>query len=68
MQRTILLTGLFVLIAGSAQAAVLCKKKSGVIAVRDTCKAKETRLDPDALGLRGSQGSKGDKGDPGQSV
>jgi len=53
-------------IPSDAPAAVLCKKKSGVIAVRDTCKAKETRLDPDALGLRGASGVKGDKGDPGQ--
>ncbi len=52
-------------IHSDALAAVLCKKKSGVIAVRDTCKAKETRLDPDALGLRGSQGTKGDSGQQG---
>src|SRR5881397_3993583 len=53
------------LIPSNAPAAVLCKKKSGVVAVRDACKRKETRLDPDALGLRGSQGPKGDKGDLG---
>jgi len=46
-------------IPSHARAAVLCKKKSGVIAVRDACKGKETRLDPDALGLRGSQGPPG---------
>src|SRR3989442_9315276 len=66
MQRTVLITGLSVLvIACAAQAAVLCKKNAGVIAVRDACKAKETRLDPDALGLRGSQGAKGDSGQQG---
>ena len=53
-------------LATSPNAAVLCKKKSGAAFVRDTCKGKETRVDPDALGLRGTQGPKGDKGDPGQ--
>src|SRR5438034_4513958 len=54
-------------VATHATAAVLCKKKSGVIAVRSACKRKETQLDPDALGLRGSQGPKGDTGQQGTS-
>ena len=66
MQRTVLITGLSVLvIACSAQAAVLCKKKSGAVFVRDGCKPNETRLDPDGLGMRGSQGPKGDPGQQG---
>src|SRR5437867_4290351 len=67
----VLLAALLIVAAGSATpgaATVLCKKKSGAVFVRNACKPKETRLDPDALGLRVSQGAKGDKGDPGQRV
>ena len=52
-------------LATSPNAAVLCKKKSGAAFVRDTCKGKETLVDPDALGLRGPQGAKGDAGQQG---
>ena len=46
-----------------ADAAVLCKRKSGVVVVReDACKKKETALD---LAQFGALGPKGDKGDPG---
>ena len=46
-----------------ADAAVLCKKKSGVVVVRDeACKKKETALD---LAQFGALGPKGDKGEPG---
>ena len=52
-----------VTVAGtSSQADVLCRNKKGVLASRSTCKAKETQIDPAALGLIGP---KGDKGDPG---
>jgi hypothetical protein len=49
----------------SAQASVLCTKRSGAVVIRDTCKRREMRLDPDALGLRGSKGDKGDVGNQG---
>ncbi len=63
MRRILVLLAVGLLAIGSdAPAAVLCKKKSGVIAVRDACKRKETRLDPDALGLRGSKGDAGQQG------
>jgi hypothetical protein len=48
-----------------ANADVLCKTRKGVVVIRAACKAREMRVDFDALGLRGSQGPKGDKGDPG---
>ncbi len=59
------------LAATPAFADVLCKKKSGVVVVRTTCKKKETALDPTALGLQGPKGDKGDtgaQGDPGGFV
>jgi len=49
--------------AAHADAAVLCRRKSGVVVVRDAaCKKKETALD---LAQFGALGPKGDKGDPG---
>lgn len=59
-----LLSALF--FTSTARAAlVLCQKKSGAVFVRSTCKKKETRLDPVALGLQGPPGNTGAKGDPG---
>lgn len=50
----------------SADAAVLCKKKTGAVVLRDTaCAKKETAIDPVALGLQGPKGDKGDQGDTG---
>ena len=52
----------------TAHAAVLCASSSGVVRVRVNCHQSESQLDPDALGLRGSQGepgAQGPQGDPG---
>jgi hypothetical protein len=53
-------------------AAALCKKKNGVVVIRDaTCKAKEQPVDLSAFGAigpkgdAGAPGAKGDKGDQG---
>ena len=51
-----------VAMAGSAGADVLCKKKSGVVVVRATCKAKETALDIADFGALGPRGADGDTG------
>jgi collagen triple helix repeat protein len=66
--RRIVLVVVLVGIWGRAEAAVLCQKNSGVLAVREECKNKETQVDPAAVGLQGPPGPpgpKGDKGDPG---
>jgi hypothetical protein len=48
----------WVLVAGAAQAAVLCTKRSGVVVVRDAaCKKKETALDPTPFIPAGGIGS-----------
>ena len=53
-------------LAGVAQSAVLCQKKSGAVFVRsDACKKKETTLDLAQFGALGPKGDKGDKGDQG---
>jgi hypothetical protein len=52
-------------LSAPADAEVLCKKRNGVVVVREVCKRKEPQLDPDALGLRGPQGEKGDTGSQG---
>jgi hypothetical protein len=48
-----------------ARAEVLCRKKSGVLILRDACKAKETAVEPTQFGAVGPAGVKGDKGDKG---
>lgn len=51
-----------------SNAAVVCKKKSGAMFVRESCKAKEAPVDLGALGAvgpAGPSGPKGDKGDKG---
>lgn len=65
MWTRVLAVAVCVALAARAEGVVLCKKRSGVIAVRDACKSNETQVDPDALGLRGSQGPKGDPGQQG---
>ncbi len=54
-----------ILVADPATGAVLCRTGGGTLKVRDTCKAKETSVDPSALGLRGPQGPIGPDGPPG---
>lgn len=64
--RTALLASLLLLaLASSASAAVLCRLRSGVLAVRDVCRKKETPVDPVGLGLRGPQGEQGPPGGQG---
>lgn len=49
-------------------AAVLCAKKRGALAIRDACKPKETQVDVASLGLvgpPGPQGPVGPEGPPG---
>jgi hypothetical protein len=53
------------LCTASADALVLCAKKSGDVALRATCRKKETAVDLSQLGAPGSQGSPGPRGDPG---
>ena len=64
--------GIAVVVAWVAAAApgaadVICKKKSGVLVARTACKGKETRLDPDSVGLVGPTGPTGPPGAPGPS-
>jgi hypothetical protein len=50
----------------SAEAALLCQKKSGVVVVRaDACRKKETPVDAAALGLVGPAGPAGPSGPAG---
>lgn len=48
-----------VFLASAVQAALLCQTRSGTAKVRDTCRPRETQLDPVALGLEGPQGMPG---------
>lgn len=62
MRRALaLFVGATLLAAFPAHALVLCSTKRGALRVREACRAKETQIDPAALGL---QGPKGDPGDP----
>lgn len=54
-----LTAGLTVALAAPTSAAVLCKKPTGVIAVREACKKKEAPLDLAELGAVGPQGPAG---------
>lgn len=51
--------------AGVADAAVLCKRRSGAVVVRDACKKKETPLDLAEFGAMGPQGLPGEPGPTG---
>ena len=67
MSRT-MIVGVFVaLVAAPAAAAVLCQKRSGALFARETCKRREVRVDPVALGIVGLPGAKGDAGAPGEA-
>jgi len=39
-----------------ARGLVVCKKKSGIVFLRDACKKKETLVDPVSFGATGPQG------------
>src|SRR5262245_58074520 len=56
------LIGLATLTTTSADGSVLCRKRSGVLVVRETCKPKEQGFDLSAFG---AFGPKGDAGAPG---
>ncbi len=68
MRRMMVLCGATV-VAGAvltSEAAVLCKKKNGLVAVRDSaCAKKETLVDPVSLGLQGPTGATGSQGPTG---
>jgi hypothetical protein len=55
------------LVAVPAAAAVLCQKRSGALFVRETCKKRETPVEPTAIGIVGPKGDPGDAGAPGQA-
>lgn len=59
-----LVVGIVVAGAASGEAAVICKRRSGALVVRDACKKKETQLD---LAEFGALGPKGDPGPPGSA-
>ena len=63
--RTLAVALASLVLATPLHAAVLCAKKKGNLAVRDTCKPKETQVDPAALGLVGPQGPQGPQGPAG---
>lgn len=68
MMRTVLmLCGVMFLALPVARtdAAVFCKKKNGVVVIREACKAKETAVNLASFGAVGPKGDKGDPGDPG---
>src|SRR5215470_14511190 len=46
----LLIVGVCVALAGSAGADVICKRRSGILAMRDACRATETKIDFVALG------------------
>jgi hypothetical protein len=52
----------FVTWTGSAFAAVLCHKRSGVVVVRDACRKKESPLDLTQFGAVGPKGDPGPAG------
>ena len=67
----VIAVGSLLVATGPAGAKVLCGGKGGSVHVRETCKRKETRIDPAVLGLvvtgaQGPQGSQGLVGERGQ--
>jgi hypothetical protein len=59
-ERTLgVLAGVILMVVSPAVAKVFCAKKSGVVAVRDTCKKKETQLDLANFGAVGPTGPAG---------
>jgi hypothetical protein len=66
--RSLALTaGLTMALAAPTSAAVVCKKPSGVITVREACKKKETPLDLAQFGAVGPPGAPGTPGTEGQA-
>ncbi|HXJ36130.1 MAG TPA: hypothetical protein VMS22_19025 [Candidatus Eisenbacteria bacterium] len=49
--------------AAVGQAAVLCQKRSGALFARESCKKRETVVDPASLGLVGPKGDAGPAGE-----
>src|SRR5262245_29610888 len=66
MNKILVMMAIIALV-GVSRADVLCKKKSGVLLTRSSCKSKETQVNPATLGLVGPPGVKGDKGDKGDA-
>jgi hypothetical protein len=60
--KTLLLTALGLSLAGVADAVVLCRKGTRVIARDAACKGRETLLDMGFAGPKGDPGAKGDAG------
>ena len=52
-------------VCDDARAVVICAKRSGALAARTSCKAKETKVDLAALGAIGPQGPAGPRGPAG---
>jgi len=68
-RRLIALLAASLVTAAPLHAAVLCAKKRGTLTVRDTtCRPKERRLDPAALGLVGPEGPIGPQGPAGDAT
>src|SRR5262249_61364790 len=51
--------GILLVVALSAEGAVLCSTGGGTLKVRDACRPRETPVDPVALGLQGPPGPPG---------
>jgi hypothetical protein len=49
--------------APAVDAAILCQKRTGALFVRETCRKRETAVDPTALGLVGPKGDPGSAGE-----
>ncbi len=63
-----LVAALLLGVTGNSMAAVVCKKPSGVLVVRDACKRRETQVnmaDFGAVGPRGPVGVEGPQGPQG---
>jgi hypothetical protein len=67
---TLVLASAFFLASSSADALVLCKKASGLVRVRETCRKRETQIMDltqfGAQSLQGERGPVGPKGEPGE--
>src|SRR5690349_5163722 len=70
MRGMALVVGLGIALAGacSAEAAVLCVKKTGVVVVRDACKRHEQAMDLSQFGVAGPAGAAGAQGPSGPGV
>ena len=70
MQRSIVVIALVALSLNSAGAAILCEVNAGAnkgtvkVEAGPNCQARETKIDPVALGLQGPQGLQGPVGPP----